>query len=94
MLETIQLLAPLLTGPVGALTLALGVLYFGYRLIVTQLIPRHERDMDKILNSHAEDRADYRKSLETFDRRFDKIDVDLTELKVIVRTNPHLNNVA
>jgi hypothetical protein len=53
---------------------------FGYFLI-KYLLPQQERALDKVLQSHDEDRKTFEKSVNSMSRRLDKIEDDVHYIK-------------
>ena len=80
MLEIIQTLTPLLSGPAAAalvLLLTLGALY---QFLSKKLLPMFERiltlrdrEFETLLESHEKDRAAFLKSMEMLDKRLDSL---------------------
>ena len=86
MTEALQAIAPMLTGPASALFIAVMGLYAGYKLVVTHIIPGHRADIKELLSSHKEDREEFSSSIRVLDRRFDKLEDDVSEIKMVVKT--------
>lgn len=65
---TEELMIDILTGPVAALALCVFALYFIAKWLATHVpvwVDRHLKQIDKIVESHNEDRKVYREGLET-----------------------------
>lgn len=86
MTEALQVLAPMLTGPASAVVVAVMGLYAGYKLVVLHIIPGHRADIKELLASHREDREEFSSSIKVLDRRFDKLEDDVSEIKMVVKT--------
>ena len=84
-IEALQVIGPLLTGPVAALTLACGGLYAGYMLVVKHIIPSHRDNIKELIQSHKEDREEFSDAIKVFNLRFDRLEDDVSEIKMVVK---------
>ena len=86
----------LLTGPVGALALCLFAIYFVARWVATHVpiwVDRHLKQIDKMIDSHNNDREMYKETLGTLTvslkdlgKEVDVIKDDVKEIKQAVKT--------
>lgn len=84
-MENAQLLELTLTavsGPASGVVVALLCLGgFGY-FLVRYLLPQQERQLDKILKDHGEDRKVFEKSITQMSNRLDKIEDDVHAIRL------------
>jgi len=84
-MENAQLLELTLTavsGPASGVVVALLCLGgFGY-FLVKYLLPQQERQLDKILKDHGEDRKVFEKSITQMSNRLDKIEDDVHAIRL------------
>lgn len=84
-MENAQLLELTLTavsGPASGVVVALLCLGgFGY-FLVRYLLPQQERQLDKILKDHGEDRKVFEKSIVQMSNRLDKIEDDVHAIRL------------
>jgi len=84
-MENAQLLELTLTavsGPASGVVVALLCLGgFGY-FLVKYLLPQQERQLDKILKDHGEDRKVFEKSIVQMSNRLDKIEDDVHAIRL------------
>jgi septal ring factor EnvC (AmiA/AmiB activator) len=86
----------ILTGPVGALALCLFAIYFVARWVATHVpiwVDRHLKQIDKMIDSHNNDREMYKETLGTLTvslkdlgKEVDVIKDDVKEIKQAVKT--------
>lgn len=86
----------ILTGPVGALALCLFAIYFVARWVATHVpiwVDRHLKQIDKMIDSHNNDREMYKDTLGTLTvslkdlgKEVDVIKDDVKEIKQAVKT--------
>jgi len=78
--ETLQLILSAVSGPASGIVVSLlSMLGFGYFLI-RHLLPQQERSLDKVLESHADDRKSFEKSILTMSKRIDRVEVAVEEV--------------
>jgi len=79
-IELIELILQSVAGPASGIVVAiLSMGAFGYFLIKF-LLPQQERGLDKILESHADDRKSFEKSIMTMSKRIDRVEDSLEEV--------------
>lgn len=79
--QLLELILSAAAGPASGVVVALLCLAgFGWFLI-KYLLPQQERQLDKVLEDHKEDRKVFEKSVTTMTRRLDKIEEDLVVIK-------------
>ena len=79
-----QLIMQLATGPVAALALCIGAIYFVARWVAQNVpiwIDRHLNQIDNMVESHNEDREVYKDSMTEVNRSLVTLHGDLTVLK-------------
>ena len=79
--QLLELIITAASGPASGVVVALLCLGgFGY-FLVKYLLPQQEKQLDKILLDHKEDRKLFERSITTMTKRLDKIEDDLTIIK-------------
>ena len=79
--QLLELILSAVAGPASGVAVALLCLSgFGWFLI-KYLLPQQERQLDKVLEDHKEDRKVFEKSVTTMTKRLDKIEEDLVVIK-------------
>ena len=78
---SLELLIQAATGSAGAVVICLIVMAAGYNLIVKQLIPSHEKNIDKLLDESKEQRKTFEKAVNSQNKRLDRIEEDITIIK-------------
>jgi hypothetical protein len=80
--QLLELILSAVAGPASGVAVALLCMTgFGWFLI-KYLLPQQERQLDKILKDAAEDRKLFEKSIGTVSRRLDKIEDDLSAIRL------------
>lgn len=79
--KLLELIITAASGPASGVVVALLCLGgFGY-FLVKYLLPQQEKQLDKILLDHKEDRKLFERSITVMTKRLDKIEDDLTIIK-------------
>jgi len=81
-------LLQILTGPVGALALCLLFIYFVGRWLASHLpvwVDRHLKQIDRMVDSHNEDRRVYKESITEINATLVTLHGDVDDLKIDVR---------
>lgn len=88
-----QSLIDALVGPAGGFVMLVGILLSLYKLIVTHVFPlasawiKDQRDSFKeLMREHAKDREVFEKTIQILAKRSDKIEDDVEEIKLDLRT--------
>lgn len=78
--ELVELVLQSVAGPASGIVVAiLSMFGFGY-FLVKFLLPQQERSLDKVLESHVEDRKSFEKSILTMSKRIDRVEESLEEV--------------
>jgi hypothetical protein len=82
--ETVELILTAVAGPASGVAVALLCLSgFGW-FLVKHLLPQQEKALDKVLADSAADRKLFERSITTVTRRLDKIEDDLSAIRLKV----------
>jgi hypothetical protein len=78
----------LIAGPTGGMVVAALVLYGGYKLVVSHLVPlakswieQHFKHIDNLMEEHKKDREVFQEAILHLTGRLDKIEGDVQEIK-------------
>ena len=79
--QILELILNAVSGPASGVAVAMLCLVgFGWFLI-KHLLPQQERQLDKVLQSHEQDRKTFEKSVTSMSKRLDRIEEDVTYIK-------------
>jgi len=78
--ETLTLISNAIAGPASGVAVSLICLGAFLWFLVKHLLPQQERSLGKILESHADDRKSFEKSIVTMSKRIDRVEDSIEEV--------------
>ena len=80
--EEFNLVIQLITGPASAVGICLLAGYAAWKLFVEKIMPQSDARFERIMTEHGEDRKAFREAIGVIDKRLEKVEDDITDIKV------------
>jgi hypothetical protein len=86
---SLAVIAQLISGPAAAVGICLVFLFGSYKLIVTKALPQFQKNLDQILEEHRKDREVFKESIDLMDKRLNKLEDEVREIKYLCKSKEH-----